>query len=213
MSVLERSPFMAKIRFDYRLLLGYLIAHLLIYFTFDNTKVFWYILTGTTLFLISYTIMNEDFDDEIPLFQYLLFGIISGAIVYGLVWIGNYFIELFNIRPLEKQVNRLYSRFAPENLWHYVLLVLIIVPGEEIFWRGFILKRMLKYANVWTSILASAVLYGSVYIFTDYPLLILAAFTSGIVWGIFYVWKRSLPLVIISHLTFSLLLFLILPLR
>ena len=39
----------------------------------------------------------------------------------------------------------------------------------------------------------------------------LAAIVAGLIWGALYEWKKSLPLVIVSHLVFVLLLFLILP--
>lgn len=204
---------MKKSLVDWKLLLGYLIAHLFIYFSFDQTKVFWYLLTGTTLFLISFTVMNEEIDDQAPLFQYLLYGIASGLVLYGLFWIGNLLIDVLSIKPFDKQVDKLYSKFAPESIWHYIPLILVIIPGEEFFWRGFILKRISTFFNKWTSIIVSTILYASVYIFTDYPILILTALIVGVVLGWLYQWKKSLPLVIISHLTFSLMMFLFLPFR
>ncbi|MCU9612289.1 CPBP family intramembrane metalloprotease [Caldibacillus lycopersici] len=203
---------MVKTIRNWKFLLGYLIAHLLLYFTFDHTNVFWYILTGSSFFLISYSIMNEEVDDKIPVGQYLLYGILSGLLLYGLFWLGNAIINGLNLSYFENQVQSLYKHFSPDLIWHYIVLVLVIIPAEEFFWRGFIQKRFLANTNFWTSILASAILYASVYIFSGYPILIVAALISGIVWGILYAWKRSLPLVVMSHLTFDLMIFLFLPL-
>ena len=40
----------------------------------------------------------------------------------------------------------------------------------------------------------------------------IAAFVTGIILGALYEWKKSLPLIIIAHETFIILLFLVLPL-
>ncbi|WAA13212.1 CPBP family intramembrane glutamic endopeptidase [Fervidibacillus halotolerans] len=203
---------MKKVQLDWKIIIGIIIAHILLFFTFDQSKVFWYILTGTTLFLISYTIMNEDLDDQLSVLSYLFFGFISGLFLYSLFWAGNSLFDLLNWSSLQNQVVSLYEKFSPDSIWHYIVLVLVIIPGEEIFWRGFILKRLSKYMANWTSILLSSVLYASVYIYSGYFVLVLAAVISGLIWGLLYVWKRSIPLVIISHLTFDLLLFVFLPL-
>ena len=41
----------------------------------------------------------------------------------------------------------------------------------------------------------------------------MAAFTVSLLWGFLYEWKRSMPLIIITHTVFILLLFLVLPLQ
>ncbi|WAA11129.1 CPBP family intramembrane glutamic endopeptidase [Fervidibacillus albus] len=196
---------------DWKLLIGLVIAHLLFYFTFDQTSVFWYILTGTTLFLISYTMVNEDIEDELSVFSYLIFGFISGILLYSLFFIGNTSFDWLHLSTFQNQVISLYTKFSPDFIWHYIVLVLVIIPGEEIFWRGFVLKRLLHFLPSGTSIILSALLYASVYLYSGYFVLMLAAIVSGSIWGLLYVKKRSIPLVIISHLTFDLLLFLFLP--
>ena len=109
-------------------------------------------------------------------------------------------------------MTRLYSRFAPDVIWHFIALILVIIPGEEFFWRGFIQKRILEHTNVRTSIILSSVLYAMVSLYSGYVLLGICAFIGGLMWSFLYAWKRSLPLVIVSHLTFDLLLLLFFPL-
>jgi uncharacterized protein len=200
-----------KLFADRRLLFGYILAHLFIFFTFEQEKVFWYIFTAAMLVLISYSILDEAEHQTSKRFH-MIIGIVSGVILYGVFWIGNSLIELLNL-PLSGQITALYKLFAPELTWHYLVLFLIIGPGEEIFWRGFIQKKLLTYANPWTSILVSTLLYASVQIHSGEFVLILAALTGGFVWSILYAWKRSIRLVIISHIVFDLLLFGLFPLR
>ncbi|ESU32809.1 hypothetical protein G3A_09445 [Bacillus sp. 17376] len=196
---------------DRRLILGFLIAHLLLFFTFEDKDVFWYIFTASMLILISYSIIHEEIEDNTSTLSYLILGIASGLGLFGLFWLGSFLIEFLNL-PFSNQTSRLYSRFSPDLLWHYLVLVLILAPGEEIFWRGFIQKRFSKYFSMKMSIGLSAILYASVHIYSGEFILVLAAMIAGLVWSILYAWKRSLPLVIVSHIVFDLLLFVFIPL-
>mgnify|MGYP001389438172 CR=1 FL=1 len=204
---------MSTLRSDWRLLLGIVIAHLLLYYTFDHTKVFWYLMTGTMFLLIAYSIWIEEVDDELSLGKYLLYGIGSGVILYIIFWLAYGLMNTFQFDVLLRQVDRLYTTIAPKKIWHHIVLILIIIPGEEFFWRGFIQKRLMHHTNMWTGILLSTLLYASVQIYSGTPVLILAAITCGLIWGYLYARKKSLPLVIISHLVFDLLLLIIFPLQ
>lgn len=197
---------------DWKLISGVILAYLLIYLTFDIKQVFWYLYTATMLFLISYTIIIEKVDDEVSSKQYLFYGILSGILLYALFAIGNGLLSFFPA-SFTNQVGKLYSFFSLEWIWHYFVLILIIIPGEEIFWRGFIQKRLMRYLKPRSAIFTAAIINSVVFLFSGYPILMLAAFISGLLWGVLYAWKRSMPLLIISHLTFDLLLLIIMPLH
>lgn len=197
---------------DRRLILGILIAHLLLFFTFEDKDVFWYIFTASMLILISYSIIHEEIEDNASTSSYLSLGVLSGIGLFGLFWLGSSMIEWLNI-PFSGQISRLYSRFSPDIFWHYLVLVLILAPGEEIFWRGFVQKRLSNYFGVKITIVLAVLLYASVHLYSGEFILVLAAVIAGFAWSAMYAWKRSLPLVIVSHIVFDLLLFVFLPLR
>ncbi|MCL6571462.1 MAG: CPBP family intramembrane metalloprotease [Bacillus sp. (in: Bacteria)] len=197
---------------DLRILIGLLIAHILLFFTFQDETIFWYIFSGSVLVLIVYAMFQEDVDDEASFFQYLFLGALSGFLLYFLFWLGFQVIEIFHL-PYDKSINRLYNWFAPTLFWQYLALVLIAAPGEELFWRGFIQKRLMKYFRPKTSILTASLLYATVHIYSGSFLLVFAALISGNVWGTLYYWKKSMPLVIVSHIIFDLMLFIVMPLR
>lgn len=203
---------MKKLVKDYRFIFGILMAHLLLLFSFDDKTIFWYIFTATYLILISYAIVHEEADDESPFFSYLGYGISSGLFLFGLFWLGRQGIDWLNL-SLSTNIGKLYKWFAPSLFWHYIALILIAVPGEELFWRGFVYKRLEKYATITTSILLSSVLYASVHLYSGQWLLVFAALVGGLFWSGLYAWKRSMPLVIVSHLIFDLLMFIVFPLN
>lgn len=196
---------------DRRLIIGVLIAHLLLFFTFEDRAVFWYIFTASMLILISYSIIHEEIEDQESTLSYLTIGIASGLGLFGLFWLGSFLFDLLNL-SFSSQISRLYGRFSPALFWHYLVLVLIIAPGEEIFWRGFIQKRLRKYFGMKVTIGLSVLLYASVHIYSGEWILVLAAVIAGLVWSILYAWKQSMPLVIVSHIVFDLLLFVFFPL-
>jgi membrane protease YdiL (CAAX protease family) len=202
---------MKKRELDIQILIGFFMAHILLFFTYSDQKVFWYMFTATMLILISYSIIKEHIDDVAPLSIYLTYGLISGLLLFGLFWLGNLIFELLHI-SVQTDISRLYKLFSPTLFWHYLSLMLIAVPGEEIFWRGFIQKRLLHYFGFKGSVFISSLMYASVNLYTGEWILIFATFIAGLFWGTLYVWKRSIPLVIVSHLVFDLFIFILLPL-
>lgn len=203
---------MKKAATDIRFISGFLIAHLLLFLTFADRTIFWYIFSATMLILISFAIVKEEIDDQVPFWQYVFIGFLSGILIFALFSIGNIVIKLLDL-PVSSQVTALYNRYSPKELWHYLVLILIVVPGEEIFWRGFIQKRLLAYSDKWMSVPVSAVMYASVHLYANNWLLAFSALVAGLFWGWLYAWKRSIPLVIVSHLLFDLFLFVISPFR
>ncbi|NMD71890.1 CPBP family intramembrane metalloprotease [Bacillus sp. DNRA2] len=203
---------MIKSALDLRFISGFILAHLLMYFTFSDKTVFWYFFTATMLLLICFVVAKDKLDDKLSLFKYLFTGILSGALLYLLFWIGNQLIELPHI-PGSKQITKLYKYYGPDMFWHYLALILVIVPGEEIFWRGFIQKRLLSFTSNGVSIVVSALLYASVHIYSGQFMLVFAAFIAGLCWSWLYAWRRSIPLVIVSHLIYDLFLFVLMPFR
>ncbi len=197
---------------DTRLIAGIIMAHSLLYFSFHDKSIFWYIFSGSILVLISFSMFQKDVDDELSFSRYLFLGILSGLALYFVFLLGYSLFEWLNI-PFKEGMSRLYKWFAPSLFWHYLALIFIAAPGEEFFWRGFIQKRLLAYFRPALSILTGSFLYASVHIYSGSFLLVFAAFVSGLVWGFLYYWKKSMPFVIVSHIIFDIMIFMILPFK
>ncbi|MBT2736234.1 CPBP family intramembrane glutamic endopeptidase [Bacillus sp. ISL-7] len=203
---------MKKFFLDPRILIGFIIAHVLLFFSFHDRAIFWYIFSGSVLVLIAYSTFQEEVDDEVSFIQFILLGSISGFLLYFVFRAGIRGMEILQL-PIDTSIKNLYNWYAPSLFWQYLALVLVAAPGEELFWRGFIQKRLSKYLNPVVSILSASILYASVHIYSGSFLLVLAAFISGFVWGYLYFFKKSMPLVIVSHIIFDLLIFIILPFK
>lgn len=203
---------MKKFFQDPRILIGLIIAHVLLFFSFQDRAIFWYIFSGSILVLIAYSTFQEEVDDQVSFSQFIFLGALSGFLLYFVFGLGISGMKLLGL-PLGPPIKNLYIGYAPLLFWQYLALVLVAAPGEELFWRGFIQKRLVRYFNPMVSILTASILYASVHIYSGSFLLVLAAFLSGLVWGYLYYLKKSMPLVIVSHIIFDLMIFLILPLK
>lgn len=209
---MKRKEFrkMALIK-DWRLLLSIILAHVLLYMTFSDRDIFWYLYTAANLFFISFAIISEKIDDKQKTRSYLKYGVLSGLLLYALFFVGHLLLPVLPF-SWEKQVASMYKWYSPQFSWHYIVLILVFIPGEELFWRGFIQKRLSVYFNDLTAIIAASMLYASIFLYSDKFIWVLAAFVAGLFWGSLYVWKRSIPMLIISHLVFDVLLIVLFPL-
>lgn len=203
---------MKKRPIDYRLIFGLIVAHFLLYFSFQDNSIFWYIFSASLLVLITYAMLQEKVDDDASFFKYISLGVVFGLLQYIIFWLGYHSFGILHL-PFANSISRLYRWFAPSMFWQYLALVLVAAPGEELFWRGFVQKRLITYLGPLKSILVASLLYASVQIYSGTFILVFAAFISGLIWGVIYFWKKSMPLVIVAHLVFDIMIFIILPLK
>nr|WP_286170655.1 CPBP family intramembrane glutamic endopeptidase [Bacillus sp. NTK071] len=109
------------------------------------------------------------------------------------------------------QLEELYRLVAPIQGWHYVSLIFVIIPGEELFWRGVVQDHVEK-ATLRYPVILAALLYMSAHIYAGAFLLLVAAVLAGTVWGYLYKKTSNMTIPIISHLVFDLLLLVFFPL-
>lgn len=194
------------------LLLSLLFIYVMLYITFEETNIFWYIYTFTLLVGIAIAIIYGQFKDEVSTWQYILYGIGYGTILYGIVRLGYSLITKVN-SGTEKTLSRFLESYGPIEIWHFLLLIFIIVLGEELFWRGYVQQQLKNWVSPKFAVIITSILYAISVAISGFLLGAIAAFMAGLVWGSLYEWKKSLPLIIVSHEVFILLLFMILPLH
>lgn len=187
------------------------IAFALYYLAFQDTEVFWYMYTFSLLVLMSFSMLFTKIFDEMATWKSLIYGLGFGTLIYGVI-AGSY--EVIRLSPfhIEDSVSGFLSTFAPNSVWHILLLMFVIVPGEEIFWRGYVQQKMKKYVSASGAVLISSMLFGLAIGLSGFVPGILAAVAAGIILGFLYEWKKSMPLLIITHLVMIVLLFLVKPL-
>lgn len=154
----------------------------------------------------------EDYDQLITWNgRSILLGVVSAIGLYGIFWVGN--IVVTRLIPFaEAEIAAVYSNSGSAAMPVIgALLVIVIGPGEEIFWRGTVQKSLGdKYGRL-MGLLAGAILYSLVHIWALNLTLLVAALVSGVVWGWMYYEEENLAPLIVSHSLWSLLIFVIFP--
>jgi membrane protease YdiL (CAAX protease family) len=144
--------------------------------------------------------------------RYIILGILSAGILYGVFYLGNY-ISAFIIPAKDVQIASVYMNRNGTNPYVIGLaLLLIIGPGEEIFWRRFIQKTLTEKYGI-KSVAITAVLYAAVHTVTLNFMLIMASLVCGLFWGALYYKEKSLYPVMISHALWDITIFLLLPFK
>ncbi|MGD6780623.1 CPBP family glutamic-type intramembrane protease [Sutcliffiella horikoshii] len=190
------------------------LANFLLAISFLLTDYFWMLFPVSLfiLIIVSMIDMRINLNRRIFTFYYISYGILTGTILYGVFLVAYLILKVLPF-PLITFVEELYLIVGPRSWWHYLMLVLIIIPGEEIFWRRYLQSKLVNRYGMLVGVIAGACLYALAHTWTGNPMLVAAAATAGVVWGALYVWKNSLALVIISHLVFDLWLLVIFPLN
>jgi uncharacterized protein len=202
-------------KINYKQILPLIASLIFVYFmmnyTFKNDVIFWYLYAFTLLVGIAISLIYSKFKDELPTWNYLLFGIGYGTILYGIVKLGHSIMPHLD-NKFTKELSQFLNTFAPQNIWHYLLLVFIIVVGEEMFWRGYVQQKLKAFTRPIYAVFVTSILFSLSLAISGFAAGAIAAFVTGIVLGTLYEWKKSLPLIIVAHETFVILLFLVLPL-
>lgn len=141
----------------------------------------------------------------------LLWGAASAGLLY-LVFLAGDQISRLLFSFAGDEINRVYAlKAGVSSLRVGLLIALVIGPGEELFWRGFLQHRWQERFGRARGYLAASGLYALAHLPTLNPMLILAAAVCGLFWGGLYLRFRSVRLVLISHVLWDLTVFLVLP--
>lgn len=194
----------------YQLVFSLILAYFLSWITFSNEEVFWYFYTFSVFFLMAaffyFSKMEEDNNSVRLIFLGVMFGILAYAGI-----LASYLLIEMGPASWINSIDKFLNHFGPSAIWHYLLLVFIIAPGEEVFWRGLIQQKLKKFMKPKYAVVLSSLLFGLSFIFTGFWIGILGGFFVGIIFGILYEWKRSITAIVLGHITLLVLLFLILP--
>lgn len=143
-------------------------------------------------------------------------GIFIALALWGVFWVGDKVSALL-FHFARPQVESVYAMKEGFPAWLIaILLVVLIGPAEELFWRGYVqrtLSRLLggKHARDWAFLLTAGI-YALVHIWSFNFMLIMAALVAGAVWGSIYrYYPKALGALIVSHAIWDVLVFVLLP--
>jgi hypothetical protein len=145
------------------------------------------------------------------LWRKLGIGLLSAFLLYLLFFVGNYLSrKWFNFAG--SGIEGVYSFKGNAAGTRIALLMLLVIgPGEELFWRGYLQRKLSQKTGKWVGLLLALILYTGVHIFTGNIMLILAALICGLFWGLMYLKYNSMVINVVSHTVWDIVVFLVLP--
>ncbi len=139
----------------------------------------------------------------------LLIGVGSALLVYGFFWAGFQIVR--SIPAFVQQVSWVYQLRGATPLYLIAATLLFPVgPTEEIYWRGFVQAHFNGNLSSTRSVLLTTALYTLMHVSTLNPSLMLVALIGGLFWGYLFNRLGNLFPVLVSHVLFDELIFVIL---
>ncbi len=175
-------------------------------------KKFWDRMTGTGIALggLALTTQPELRHTRIGLKEIIL-GLSSAAALYGIFHIGDKMSRKI-VPNGGQQIDSIYAlkRIRPRKEL-MLRLGLVVGPSEEYFWRGFLQDGLMKKFGKFKGWLLGTAAYGGVHMASGNFTLIGAATIAGGFWGALYALGIPLGALIVSHIAWDNIIFLIAP--
>ena len=175
---------------------------------------FWVMMTCSGAILTTYsTIVSPGLWKGIRMgWSDIALGILMAAALWGVFWIGDRLSSLmFDFaRP---QVNLIYGMKEGQSPWLLTALMLFLIgPAEEIFWRGYVQENLSKKWNANVGFVVTTLIYALVHAGSFNFMLIMAALVAGAAWGLLYrLFPKYFAAIIISHALWDVAVFIWFP--
>ena len=146
-----------------------------------------------------------------PTRRLVAMGLASGLGLYAVFAAGALVVHPTPLWPQVEQMAALVRTAAPAPV-AALLILFVTSPAEEVLWRGAVFTRLAgRLASGWQAVAATTLLYALFVALSGNPTLPLAACVCGAVWARQRQVTGSLVPGVVSHATWALATFLLLP--
>ncbi len=204
-----------KIRDKGKLVMSLLAAAVLWFIMFSPWTAphvnFWVCMTASAIVLMFFafafggresigTDSERSSHDTPPVTFTCILGLAIAALLWLVFYAGNIVSQLL-FSFSRAQVNLIYNiKGNVEPTLLALLLLFVIGPAEEIFWRGYVQRTLSKYRSPFVAFLLTTACYTLVHLPSENFMLIIAALVCGIAWGgLYWLMPNHLRAIIISH--------------
>ena len=138
-------------------------------------------------------------------------GVLSALLLYVVFFVGN-FISRNIFTFAGSGIQDVYAfKMGISKFRIALLMIFIIGPGEELFWRGFLQRNLQIKAGKYLGFLLATGIYTVIHLGSGNIMLVLAACVCGLFWGYLYLRYNSMVLNVVSHTLWDVTVFLWLP--
>lgn len=169
---------------------------------------FWWAMTASACILIALSTLAQRRDgvssvlSQFTIFNFkeIFLGIGIAVVLWFVFYVGDKVSQwMFDFaRP---QVNLIYDMKMGNQPWLIALLLLFIIgPAEEIFWRGYIQRQLSQRWSPNVGFLVTTAIYTAVHLPSGNFMLVMAAMVCGVAWGGLYrLVPQHFPAIVLSH--------------
>jgi len=177
----------------------------------------WWMSANITLLLILASLLDRnvlaDISEDIG--KNLLFkigcGILSALGLY-IVFMGGNIVSRAVFAFAGRGIEDVYAfKTGISHIRILLLMALLIGPGEELFWRGFLQRRLQSHQGPFKGYLLATAAYALIHVGSGNFMLVLAAGICGLFWGYLYLRTGSIIINMVSHTAWDIAIFLLLP--
>jgi membrane protease YdiL (CAAX protease family) len=160
---------------------------------------------GATIGAYALVVLRDELPDLLrPTVADVALGVAGAAVLWAVFWVGDRLVRRVLPR-LSAEVDDLYAVRGETSTRTMPLVLSVIGPAEELFWRGLVQSR--------AGIVVALAGYALVHVWERKPILLLAALVGGAFWGGLFAWTGSLVAPIVSHLLWDLAIIVWFPTR
>ena len=169
---------------------------------------FWWAMTASACILIALSTLAQRRDggssvlSQFTIFNFkeVFLGIGIAVVLWFVFYVGDKVSQwMFDFaRP---QVNLIYDMKTGNQPWLIALLLLFIIgPAEEIFWRGYIQRQLSQRWSPNVGFPVTTAIYTAVHLPSGNFMLVMAAMVCGVAWGGLYrLMPQHFPAIVLSH--------------
>lgn len=175
---------------------------------------FWWMMTGSACVLsLLATLFRPGWWRDVHIIPAnILWGVLIAVALWGVFWVGDKLSQLmFDFaRP---QVDTIYGMKEGESPLLLTLLMLFLIgPAEEIFWRGYVQRTLSERWNANVGFIVATTIYALVHAGSFNFMLTMAALVAGFAWGLLYrLFPEKFAAIIISHALWDVAVFIWFP--
>jgi hypothetical protein len=176
-----------------------------------DRKLFWNRMTATGLTLGALALAGGEADRVRPRLRDIPLGLAIAAGLYGIFRVGDQLARQAMPRGSE-EIREIYALREIKPKEEIALrLVTAIAPAEELFWRGWLQRRLAAAWGGFGGWLGAAAAYGGAHLVTGNATLIGAASVAGLYWGALAAMRVPMGALIVSHAAWDVWIFLVAP--
>lgn len=139
-------------------------------------------------------------------------GTAIAAVLWGVFWLGDK-VSQWMFSFAGRQIDMIYDMKDGTPPWTIGLLLLLVIgPCEELFWRGYVQRQAAGRLDTWKGFLLTWLCYTAIHIWSGNVMLLLAACACGFCWGMLYaLFPRRLDAIVLSHALWDVAAFVLFP--